>query len=108
MSNYPSLNLSHAVGIVLHELRCCEAQTMTFDSKNTFENDLAAPIQINDCLIDLETLLLQIGFLYEHTATARMSKIRALFQRAEIKPNEISLIRGVLRQMRWAIGQQNS
>jgi len=108
MSNYPSLNLSHAVAIVLHELRCCESQKLKCKQKNTFEDDLATPIQINDCLIDAEDLLLQIGFLYEHTATARMSKIRALIQRAEIRPNEISLIRGVLRQMRWAIGKQNS
>ena len=57
---------------------------------------------------DAEALLLKVGFLYKHTSQARMSKIKALLQRAEIQPKEVSLIRGILRQMRWALGNRNS
>ena len=64
--------------------------------------------KINDFIKDSESLLLEIGFLYEHTAQARMAKIRAFLQRAEVRPEEVSLIRGVLRQMRWAINKKNS
>ncbi len=108
LSNYSSLNLSHAVAIVLHELKRFEGKRFTYKSQKTDETPLATPLDINSCLKDLEDLLLEIGFLYEHTALARMSKIRALMQRAEIRPKEVSLIRGILRQMHWAIGKQNS
>ncbi len=105
--NYKSLNLSHAVAIVLHELQRCEAQRSTNNQEVIDAEDPATPKQINDCLNDTEALLLKIGFLYKHTTKARMSKIRALLQRAKVRPEEVSLIRGVLRQMRWAIEKQN-
>jgi len=108
LSGYQSLNLSHAVAIVLHELHRSEKNRFTYKQIGENENDPASPLQVNDCLKDAERLLLEIGFLFEHTAKARMSKIRALIQRAEIRPAEVSLIRGVLRQVRWAIENQNS
>jgi len=108
ISSYPSLNLSHAVAIVLHELHRCEGEIFDSRPKETSNNHPASPLEINNCLRDIEELLLEIEFLYQHTAQARMSKIRALLQRAEVRPEEVSLIRGVVRQMRWAIGNRNS
>ena len=35
-------------------------------------------------LADAEALLLEVGFLYPHTAHARMAKLRALLQRAQV------------------------
>ena len=107
ISHYPSLNLSHAVGIVLYELQRCEEQRYTKKAKDP-QNDPASPQQINDCINEAENLLLQVGFLYTHTAKARMSKIKALLQRAEIRPKEVSLIRGICHQINWAIDKQNS
>ena len=43
-----------------------------------------------------------MGFLYPHTAQARMAKLRALLQRAEIRDEEVALLRGMVRQLRWA------
>ncbi len=105
-ADYPSLNLSHAVSIVLHELDKYKQQGSPSKKKQIAE--LASAKQVNSCLKDAEALFLEIGFLYEHTAQSRMSKIKALLQRAEVRPEEVSLIRGVLRQMRWAIDNQNS
>ena len=106
-SNYKSLNLSHAVAIVLNELQRYESQILTKNTQPNNVEDPASPRQINDCLNDAEDLLLQVGFLYQHTSKARMSKIKALLQRAVIQPEEVSLIRGILRQMRWAISNRN-
>ena len=108
MPSYHSLNLSHAVAIVLHEL--CKSKLISFPykTKNKRTEELASSIDISNFLKDAEALLLEIGFLYEHTALTRMTKIKALIQRAEIQPQEVSLIRGVLRQMRWALDNQNS
>ena len=49
------------------------------------------------------TLLLEAGFLLEHTASARMAKVRDLLQRATVRAEEVALLRGMVRQLRWAI-----
>ena len=105
-SDYPSINLSHAVAIVLHEISNNLTKDFALEGNNC--EKIAAPKDVNNFAEDAEALLLEIGFLYQHTAKSRMSKIRSLLQRAEIKAEEVSLLRGVLRQMRWAIANKNS
>jgi len=51
----------------------------------------------------LEDILLKIGFLYPHTASARMQKFRQIFNRVNLTPEELALLRGILRQTEWAI-----
>lgn len=102
---YTSLNLSHAVAITLHELRRCQ-------QRNTERrpNGPAAVIRpepanrelLEAALADAEELLLEVGFLLPHTAHARMAKLRALLQRAQISAEEVALVRGMVRQLRWA------
>ena len=50
----------------------------------------------------LETVLLQIGYLYPHTAHSRMEKFRRMFNRAQLSPTELSMLRGILSQIEWA------
>lgn len=56
----------------------------------------------------LESLLLDIGYLYPHTANSRMQKFRRLFNRAMPGEEEIALLRGVLSQVTWAINRGRS
>jgi tRNA/rRNA methyltransferase len=56
----------------------------------------------------LESLLLDIGYLYPHTASSRMQKFRRLFNRARLEEEEVALLRGILSQMRWAMKQGRS
>jgi tRNA/rRNA methyltransferase len=51
----------------------------------------------------LESVLLKAGYLYPHTAKPRMRKLRRLCQRANPSPEELALLRGMLRQCEWAI-----
>lgn len=53
----------------------------------------------------LEFLLLSVEYLYPHTAASRMRKIRQLLQRATPTSAEIALLRGMLRQMEWALSE---
>ena len=105
-SDYPSINLSHAVAIVLHEISNNLTKDFALEGNNC--EKIAAPKDVNNFAEDAEALLLEIGFLYAHTAKSRMTKIKSILQRAEIRKEEIALIRGVLRQMRWAIDNPNS
>ncbi len=103
---YPSLNLSHAVAIILHQLN--ELNNFNSFEKYKSQNNPANIIQLEDCLNDLGRFLLDIGFLMSHTSKARMSKIKKLLQRAEIRDEEVALIRGIVQQAKWAIKNKNN
>ena len=93
---YASMNLSHAVAVCLHELRRCPPAPVAPQPEPCRREQLEA------ALADAEELLLEVGFLYPHTAQARLGKVRALLQRAEIRDDEVALLRGMVRQLRWA------
>ncbi|MBV2351649.1 RNA methyltransferase [Synechococcus sp. HK05] len=98
---YASLNLSHAVAICLHELQTCRTQPQPMAGSPT----LCSRGALEATLADAEALLLEVGFLYPHTAAARMAKLRALLQRAQVQEPEVALLRGMVRQLRWAARQ---
>ena len=100
---YASLNLSHAVAICLHELQACRTQPPPAATNPTAgDGDLCNRGALEAALADAEALLLEVGFLYPHTAAARMAKLRALLQRAQVREPEVALLRGMVRQLRWA------
>ncbi|MDF0552658.1 RNA methyltransferase [Kamptonema sp. UHCC 0994] len=51
----------------------------------------------------LEASLLKIGYIYPHTAASRMEKFRRLFNRAYPSTAEVAMLRGILRQIDWAL-----
>lgn len=95
--DYPSLNLAQAVGICAYELRLAaeNAPTQTSAAPVTQQTRAAFYGQF-------ENLLLQIGYLYPHTAAKKMRKLQRLFDRAEPSLEEIAQLRGILGQLRWA------
>ena len=103
--NYPSLNLSHAVAIVLHQFNQFNELDLLKPNRET--SHPANLITLEDCINDVGSLLLSIGFLMKHTYKAKMTKIKQLLIRAEIKDDEVALIRGIISQARWAIKNKN-
>lgn len=65
--------------------------------------DLAPFETIETYYQDLENLLQTVGFLYPHTAASRMAKLRHLGDRATLTAPDVAMLRGMLRQIRWAI-----
>jgi len=99
--NYPSLNLSHAVAIILHQLNQFNKLDLVKPNiKNSSPSNL---ITLEDCINDLGSLLIDIGFLMKHTYKAKITKIKQILIRAEVKDDEVALIRGIISQTRWAI-----
>ena len=105
---YSSLNLSHAVAVVLHNLQTLR-DTPALPAAEPAVSPAAPPLAdparraaLEGALADAEELLLEVGFLYPHTARARMAKLRALLQRAQISEAEVALLRGMVCQLRWA------
>jgi len=103
--SYPSLNLSHAVAIVLHQFN--QLNELDLSKGNKSKSYPANLIKLEDCINDAGSLLLDIGFLMKHTYKAKMSKIKQLLLRSEIKDEEVALIRGIISQTRWKIKNKN-
>ncbi|MGG6296253.1 RNA methyltransferase [Leptolyngbya sp. AN02str] len=112
---YPSMNLAQAVGVCCYELRlaCIPVAPSTCATVSPVDSlpdwsqaaDLAPREQLEGFYLDLQDLLLSIGYLYPHTASQRMEKIRQLYNRAYPTENDVALLRGMVRQMRWAANQ---
>lgn len=116
-ATYPSLNLSHAVAVALHQLWALR-QALAAEAREGAPASLPAepgplassPLRgplaprgtIEAALTDAEALLLEVGFLHPHTARARMAKLQALLQRAQLTDNDVALLRGMVCQLRWA------
>jgi tRNA/rRNA methyltransferase len=106
-SEYSSLNLAQAVGVCAYELQMCvsDLNDDLLDVRSQIPQPLdIAPVELVEGYYQqLEILLLEIGYLLPHTATHRMEKIRRLYNRTQLSPNEVALLRGILRQVNWAI-----
>lgn len=113
-AEYPSLNLAQAVAVCCYEL-FVSAQQPSTQQQALVESqpplvtavDTASWAEIEDYYQHLQALLLKIGYLYPHTAQARMEKFRRLFNRVAMTKDEVTMLRGILRQMEWASRPQS-
>jgi tRNA/rRNA methyltransferase len=98
--DYSALNLAQSVAICAYELYQHQSQSVTPTSEINLTK--TAPLEnLEGYYQHLEQTLLKIGYLYPHTANARMEKIRRLYQRAQLTEEEVALLRGILGQIDW-------
>jgi tRNA/rRNA methyltransferase len=104
-SEYSSLNLAQAVGVCVYELQMSIQNTDANipPSQLPQQTDIAPVELVEGYYQQLEALLLDIGYLLPHTALHRMEKIRRMYNRSQLSPNEVAMLRGMLRQIGWAI-----
>ena len=98
---YPSLNLSHAVSIVLYELSKHKQENKIINKKTNL--NLASINNIETSFYEIEKLLLKIGYLYKHTSNARISKFKKFFLRAQTSEYELNILKGIINQINWAL-----
>ena len=109
-ADYGSLNLAQAVAVVLSRLRVQATAAAAGTAADPPSPSAGGPGPreparrqgLEDLLADAEALLLEVGFLHPHTAHARMAKVRGLLQRGQVDDGEVALLRGMVRQLRWA------
>jgi tRNA/rRNA methyltransferase len=118
-SVYPSLNLAQAVAVCCYELRLVVTGQRSLSLLPSAQAELPsqflgvdradlAPFEVLEGYYQqLEALLLEIGYLYPHTAASRMEKFRRLFNRSQPSTAEVSMLRGILSQMQWYWQTQN-
>ena len=125
--DYGALNLAQAVAICCYELyrvSLVGGAHPTGLRQNMPASLLSGPLSgkqsesavLNRARLDelegyyqhLERLLLKVEYLYPHTAASRMRKFRQLMHRAEPASSEVALLRGILRQVEWALSESES
>lgn len=105
---YPSLNLAQAVAICCYELYQSTLSPQPVQKWVVEENaagEMASMDAVEQYFQHLESVLLKIGYLHTHTAASRMQKFRQIYGRSQLSPTELALLRGTLRQVEWAVGQ---
>jgi tRNA/rRNA methyltransferase len=104
---YPSLNLAQAIAVCCYELnRAVNQRSTPFLELPSPPPDGLAPLdQLEDFYQHWQSVLLKIGYLYPHTVVSRMEKFRRFFLRTTPTQQELAMLRGVLRQVEWAIAQ---
>jgi tRNA/rRNA methyltransferase len=128
---YSALNLAQAVAICCYELHRATQPTDRLSEQGqgsgqgpiSQQNELTpllnSPLSgkqsesnvLNQAQLDelegyyqhLERVLLQVEYLYPHTAASRMRQFRQLLPRAAPTSREVALLRGMLRQVEWAL-----
>ena len=97
---YPSLNLSHAVSIILYEINKFSDDSL-IKEKRIF--NLASSNQIYESFVEIEELLIRTGYLLNHTSKAKITKFKKYILRAETSEEEMNILRGIVNQINWFI-----
>jgi TrmH family RNA methyltransferase len=98
---HPSLNLAQAVLIVAYEVRMA-ALGGRASSSPAKADDLAPVGEVEAALAELRAAGTAIGYLNPQQPEAILAEWRRLLARARPTRREVSLLRGLARQMGWA------
>lgn len=96
---HSSLNLSQAVLLVAHELYMATPA----GTPERPAADVAPLEQVEGFLGQLTDLLRDAGFMNEQNPAHIMDVIRQIYLRTAMSPREVATMRGVCRQLRWAV-----
>lgn len=106
-ADYTSLNLAQAIAVCCYELARAAVPRRAPGPQPPSPSlpERASMEQLESFYQHLQSVLLKIGYLYPHTADSRMEKFRRFFLRAAPTPQELAMLRGILRQTDWALNQ---
>jgi TrmH family RNA methyltransferase len=95
---FPVLNLAQAIAILVAQI-----QAESGPAPNSAPQP-ASQQQVEGLMEHLQSSLSIIGFLDPWSPQRILRKLRRLFGRAGITENEVTILRGMCRQMEWAAG----
>jgi len=96
--DFPVLNLAQAIAILVAHIHIHSGPTPHSAPEP------ASQQQVDAMMDHLQSSLLTIGFLDPRSPQRILRKLRRLFGRAGITENEVTILRGMCRQMEWAAG----
>jgi tRNA/rRNA methyltransferase len=93
-----SINLSHAVMIV-----CYEIFVAGDEQKKAFTSKLASSLEIEGMFGQVKEALTEVGFLNPQNPDYWLMHIRRLLARTGLFAKDVKIIRGICRQVLWAV-----
>ncbi len=100
--DYASLNLAQAVIVCLYEWLRSGRDGDHADAAATQPSCRAAAGAQSAALADLRSVLEEIGFLEGDQGERVMATIASMLTRGGLDEREVSILRGIARQIRWA------
>ena len=70
--------------------------------------DLASSKQINESFLEIEEMLIRVGYLLKHTSRAKISKFKKYILRANTSIHEMNILRGIVHQINWFLNNSKS
>jgi len=95
-AEFSSLNLAQAVMVM-----CYEFFIAASNDKVEFTPRLASRLELDNMYDHLKDVLIRISFINRQNPDYWMNNIRTFFSRLELRAKEVSIIRGICRQMDW-------
>lgn len=92
---YSSLNLAAAVQVFAYELRIAAGA----DQEKSPARSLATHAQVEGFYEHLEKVMADVGFLDPQHPKKLMPRLRRLFARAGLEPEEVNILRGILQAL---------
>ena len=99
-SGFSSLNLAQAVMVICYALHA----TM-LEEKAAFVPKLANRRQLDGMYDQLRDILLRISYINPENPDYFMNNLRHFFTRMQLRAREVSIIRGICRQINWYAGK---
>lgn len=100
-ADFASLNLAQAVMVICYELYAAHVQ----GGKRDFVPRLASRHELDGMYAQLTELLVRISYLNPENPDYWMHKLRQFFTRLQLRAREVSIIRGICRQVNWYGGK---
>ena len=94
-ATYSSLNLAAAAQIIAYELRV--AWLLKQGKSNKTAENLASNQEMEGFYEHLKLTMQQVAFYDETKPYSRLSRLRRIFNAAQLRKKEIDLLRGLLR-----------
>ncbi|MDM8525028.1 RNA methyltransferase [Desulfococcaceae bacterium HSG8] len=95
-AEFSSLNLAQAVMIL-----CYEIFTADQEEKKEFAPRLASRHELDGMYDQLKELLVRISYINPENPDYWMNHMRQFFTRLQFRAKEVSIIRGICRQVNW-------
>ncbi|MFH1102461.1 MAG: RNA methyltransferase [Pseudomonadota bacterium] len=94
-SEFSSINLAQAVMILCYELHAAGAE------RSEYVHRLASRWELDGMYEQVKDILVRINYINPENPDYWMDKIRHFFTRFQLRAREVSIIRGICRQIDW-------
>ncbi len=95
-AKFSSINLAQSVMIVCYEIFKANRKT-----RSTFSPRLASRHELDGMYDQLKDILVRIDYILDENPDYWMNKLRHFFSRLPLRAREVSIIRGICRQVNW-------